>query len=218
MVFLWESKAKTLCIRDKHALPSTHKMDYLTVYIDFLPALEVLKSEPQDSAGAGYPSLYERYCYIVPKHCVVCDKYGNRDIWRRSCCQTEIDTFVNTTCNEHRKGYQVVKYLMTQIVSSINTYHIKVVALHHCHSCSAGVDEFAECVIKMLQELQHAYKTRELKSFHSQVNLLKQTDSNSTRSMRYSETITALIEVMRSLSKSDTLNSFLKKLPKWYGY
>ena len=45
----WDSKAKTLCTRDKHALLSkcTHKMDYLTVvYIDFLPALEVLKSEP----------------------------------------------------------------------------------------------------------------------------------------------------------------------------
>lgn len=104
------------------------------------------------------------------------------------------------------------------IVPSINTYHIKVAALHHCHSCSGGIDEFAECVIKMLQELQHAYKTRELKSFHSQANLLNQTDSNSIRSVRYSETITALIEVMRCLSNSDTLNSFLKKLPKWHGY
>lgn len=73
LVFLWESKAKTLCTRDKQLSPSTHKMDYFTIYIDFLPALEVLQSEQQESIGEGCPSSYERYGYIVPKNCVVCD-------------------------------------------------------------------------------------------------------------------------------------------------
>ena len=222
LVFQWTSKAKTLCTRDCVCLPETEKMNNLTIHIDFLPALEVFQSKQQsaDVAACSSSGLVlnptssedEHYCFLVPKRCVVCRTYIK---WRRSGCRAEIDTIVNKMSDKHRKCYQVLKHLtrFTSPPYCLNNYHLKVAILRHNSSCSDAGENCAECVFKVLDELRHAFKTRQLKSLHSQAYLLKHDGVIFFRFGKLSKLISTLKRAMCSaVSESDSVSSFLEKL------
>ena len=218
-VFQWTSKAKTLCTRDLVCLPKTEKMDNLTIHIDFLPALEVFQSNQQSADVAACSSSglvlnqtsseYEHYCFLVPKRCVVHELAGT---WRRSGCRAEIDTIVNKMSDKHRKCYQVLKHLtgFTPAPYSFNNYHLKVAILYHNSSCSDSGEDCAECVFKVLDELQHAFETRQLKSLHSQANLLE----TATR-FSYDRVLNNIPRLKQAIcsavSESESVSSFLQK-------
>lgn len=65
---------------------------------------------------------------------------------------------------EHKKGYQIVKYLLEMLTTSLNNYHIKTVALHHNREWSDFSLKCVECVLKM-QGSQHAYEVGSIKAF-----------------------------------------------------
>ena len=223
LIFQWTSKAKTLCTRDRYCLPKTKKIDNLTIHIDFLPAIELFQSKQQSADAAACSSglvlnptssEYEHYCFLVPKRCVVCDVEEEKDTWRRSGCRSEIDTIVNKMSDKHRKCYQVLKHLtgFTPTWYHFNNYHLKVAILHHNSSCSDAGEDCAECVFKIIDGLQHAYETRQLKSLHSQANLLELEFIYG----KYLKNISALKGAMCSaVSESDSVSSFLKKTSKF---
>ena len=220
LVFQWTSKAKTLYTRDRYCLPKIEKMDNVTIHIDFLPAIEVFKSKQMSADVAACSSSGsvlnptssedEHLCFLVPKRCDVCHKY---DTWRRSGCRTEIDTIVNKMSDKHRKCYQVLKHLngLTRDLYRFNNYHLKVAMLHHNSSCADAGEDCAECVFKVLDELQHAYETRQLKSLHSQANLFQLADSFICNYCR--KLISKLKGAMCSaVSESDSVSSFLDQV------
>ena len=229
LFFDWTRRAKTLCTPDSNCLPKKEKMDNLTIHIDFLPAFEVVQSKQQSADVAASSSglvlkptssEYEHDCFLVAKSCHVCHPHdrGYRSTWRRSGCRAEIDTIVNKMSDKHRKCYQVLKYLTKTIdrLNTLNNYHLKVVILHHNSSCSDAGEGCAECFFKVLDDLQHAYETKQLKSLHSEGNLLP-----------HSELISKMIEYKRNpilisalkgaamcsaVSESDSVSSFMKKV------
>ena len=226
LIFKWTSKAKTLCTRDRWCLPETEKMDNLTIHIDFLPALELLQSEQQSAGVAACSSSglvlnptsseYEHYCFLVPKRCVLCDPDRNKGTWRRSGCRAEIDTIVNKMSDKHRKCYQVLKHLtgLTPTWYFFNNYPLKVAVLHHNSSCADAAEDCAECVFKVLDELQHAYETRQLKSLHSQANLLEEYGSFFCINYINYPTIISELKgaICSAVSESDSVSSFLEKV------
>ena len=227
LVFQWTSKAKTLCTRDRYCLPKTEKMDNVTIHIDFLPAIEVFQSKQQSADVAACSSSglvlnptsseYEHYCFLVPKRCDVCDEYGYNGTWRRSGCRAEIDTIVNKMSDKHRTCYRVLKHLsgFSLIPYRFNNYHLKVAMLHHNSSCSDAGEDCAECVFKIIDELQHAYETRQLKSLHSQANLM---DTYNSSLLKVTSTVISALqrEMCSAVSESDSVSSFLEKIVKWF--
>ena len=223
LIFKWTSKAKTLCTRDWFCLSKTEKMDNLTIHIDFLPAIELFQSKQQsaDVAASSSSGLvlnptsieYEHYCFLVPKLCVVCDVVEYSGTWRRSGCRAEIDTIVNKISDKHRKCYQVLKHLsrLTPTLYPFNNYHLKVAVLHHNSSCSDAGEDCAECVFKVLDALQRAYETKQLKSLHSQANLLEL----DKLFLNYDES-TAFSALQRAMcsavSESGSVSSFMEKI------
>ena len=229
LIFQWTSKAKTLCTRDLVCLPKTEKMDNLRIHIDFLPALELFQSKQQSADVAACSSSglvlnptsseYEHYCFLVAKCCGICDEYGYNGTWRRSGCRAEIDTIVNKMSDKHRKCYQVLKHLtgFTFTPYPFNNYQLKVAILHHNSSCSDAGENCAECVFKVLDELQHVYETGQLKSLHSQANLLKRGRKLSNYDQNF-KLISRLIEAMYTIvSEPDSVYSFMEEVrePLW---
>ena len=229
LIFKWKSKAKTLCCRDRVCLPKTEKMENLTIHIDFLPVLELFQSKQQSADDAACSSSglvlnptsseYEHNCFLIPKHCVVCAKPS---MWRRSGCRAEIDTIVNKMSDKHRKCYQVLKHLngLTLVSHFYAHYHLKIAVLYHNSSSSDAVEDCAECVFKVLDELLHAYVTGQLKSFHSQADLLQIFFSDELlkqAGMFDCDYFADFIkEVMFcAVSKSDSVSSFLEEYKKF---
>ena len=135
--------------------------------MDFLPALEVIKAEPDEAVHD---------FFLVPKHCNVCD--DNDDVfrdynWRKSNCMAEIAYIINEMSKKHRKCYKIIKYFLSTVgIDNINCYYVKTVALNHSRECSDSSEGCAECVLKILTDLKQAYETKTLTSFHeSGVNI-----------------------------------------------
>ena len=103
--------------------------------------------------------------------------------WRKSYCMAEIVYIVNEMSEKHRKCYKIIKYFLQRFMKfGINWYYVKTVALYHSRECSDSSEDCAECVLKMLTELKHAYETETLKSFYdSDVNIF---DSNNAAIFR----------------------------------
>ena len=54
----------------------------------------------------------------------------------------------------------------------VNGYHLKTAILNHNATCNDSSGNSAACVKTVLLELQHAYKSCELKAFNRETNLL----------------------------------------------
>ena len=197
LVFRWTSKVNTLSAYDKRLQEEAKESNSLTIHVDFLPAVEVLKSGTDTAAR-------EHDFFLVPKHCNVCVILGYRDTWRKSNCLAEIAHIVNEMSEKHRNCYKVIKYFLPIMYKRINGYHVKTVVLNHSRQCSDSSEGCAECVLKILTELNHAYEFGRLNSFHdSNVNLYRiLTD--------YECVIDATIEILCSVKDSDSCRTIIE--------
>ena len=152
LAFRWTSKAKKLSACDALLQGEPEQMTSLTIHVDFLPALQVLKNKSDEAAC-------EHDFFLVPKRC---NSRDNVEHWRKSNCRAEIAYIVNEMSEKHRKCYTIVKYLLSRqieyTIGDINTYILKTTALKHSRGCSDSSKACAECVLHMLTELKHAYK------------------------------------------------------------
>ena len=167
LAFMWTSKANTLPVYDRWLQAEARQVTSLPVRVDFLPALEVLKAKQ-------YGVVHD--FFLVPKHCNVCGQYRTYDdYWRKSNCMAEIAYIVNEMSAKHRKCYKIIKYFLSTVGTNniINWYRVKIAALNHSRECSDSSEGCAECVLKILTDLKHAYETETLTSFHeSGVNIV----------------------------------------------
>ena len=193
LMFRWTSKAQTLSVSDKLLQKNSQIINSLSIHVDFLPALEILKARQGKAAR-------EHDFFLVPKDCKVC-KGSN---WRKSNCMAETAYIVNEMSEKHRKSYKIIKYyhatfirpvaglgairrrkalfeqsftkLLKENVTSIDGYHVKTAILKHSRDCSDSSEDYANCVLKVFTDREHAYRTKVLHSFHdSGVNVFAST-------------------------------------------
>ena len=205
LIFQWISKIMTLSAPDKLLLQKPQPIYSLPIFIDFLPALESL--EPT-SPGAGD----EHDFFIIPKNCNVCfaETFFNR--WRKSWCIAEIHAFTQDMSDKHKRCYQIMKYLseMRWFDSSPN-YHIKTVVLRHHATCSNTTDDCVDCVMRIYRDLLQAYKTKELLSYQSNLNILKRLYADNMDGI-YINRCESVINKLCSVSVTDTWETFLRKM------
>ena len=170
LIFQWISMAKSLSAVDDLLLQEPQLLSSLRIDVDFLPALESFKPTP---SGAGD----EHDFFLVPKSCNVCggvdyddyDEYGYR--WRKSWCMAEINAFTTKMSYKHKRCYQIIKYFL-EMFPFLSNYDIKTVVLNHHTTCADTTDDCVDCVIGMLRKLLQAYKTKELLSYQSNLNII----------------------------------------------
>ena len=206
LIFQWISKAKSLSAPDRLLLQEPQLLSSLLIYVDFLPAMEFLKPTP---SAAGDEHDY----FIVPKSCNVCvmddyddyHEYGYR--WRKSWCLAEINAFTTDMSDKHRRCYQIMKYLSERF-NWLPSYHIKTAVLNHHTTCTDITDDCVDCVIGMLWELLQAYKTKELLSYQSNLNIIK-TDNDI--GIIWKDNCEQLIHMLCTVSATDTWKTFISQ-------
>ena len=167
LAFRWTSKAKSLSAFDELLQEETREIKSLSIHVDFLPALEVHKAEPDENSC-------DHDFFLVPKHCnKYCDHKKKNEPWRKSNCMAEIAHILNEMSEKHRKCYKIVKYLLSRqleyTIVDINGYTLKTAVLRHSQDsrkCSDSSEACAECVLKILTDLKHNFK--QILSFHYQ--------------------------------------------------
>ena len=204
--FMWTSKANTITVYDQMLQEEARQVTSLSVHVDFLPALEVHKAKPDEAVHD---------FFLVPKHCNICGYDENK--WRKSNCMSEIAYIVNEMSEKHRKCYKIIKYFLSQCLSTvviigiifrnINWYYVKTVTLNHSRECSDSSEGCAKCVLKILTDLKHAYETKTLTSFHGPgVNIFRcDTDFDTT-------TIEGIQKAIESLCLATDIVQSLKRV------
>ena len=180
----------------------TEQINALSIHVDFLPSLEVLKAKSDEAA-------LEHAFFLVPKRCSVCEDYKHNKHWRRSNCMAEISFIINEMSEKHRNCYKIIKFILSRFENDyeIHWYHVKTVALNHSRECSDSSEGCAECVLKMLTELTHAYETKTLNSFYdSDIPVLNENRTYSTLIFE------RVIERLFSVTNTDTCNTLLEPL------
>ena len=97
LVLQWTSKVKSLVVFDRMAKKS-QQIDTLSIYLDFLPALELLTE-----------MNHEHFCFVVPKRCGICNRKNG---WRLSNCVPENAYIVHKMSEKHRTCFKIIKYLL----------------------------------------------------------------------------------------------------------
>ena len=227
IVFRWTSKSSTLsACSDKFLQNGGQKISSLRINVDFLPALELFKAR-QGKA------IREHDCFLVPKECKVC-KGSN---WRKSNYMAEKAYIVEVMSDKHKNCCKVIKYflenfepqytsleavrrrtrlaqksltaLIDENVTHISSYHVKVSILNHSLDCTDTTDDYAECILKVLADLEDAYKTKTLPSFHNvDMNIFPRTYPEFINLCRL--ILKQAIERLRSVTQNDSCNTLLK--------
>ena len=206
LIFQWTSKTKTLSVSDKLLLQEPQPISSLPIYIDFLPALESLKPT---SPGPGDEHDY----FTVPKSCNICYDEESFRRWRKSWCMDEIQAVTLAMSDKHRRCYQIMKYLSeVRVFGKLSNYHVKTVVLRHYTTCSDTTDDCVDCVMGMFRDLGQAYKTNELLSYQSNLNISNK--ANSYHSNYCEHYITRLC----SVSDTDSWETFIRKIEASYLY
>ena len=232
LVFRWTSKANTISAYDRMLQEESSKINRLAVHVDFLPAVEVHQSGT-DTAGSwirnviGFiPGLSvltsdtaarKHGFFLVPKSCNVCDIFHRAEPWRKSNCLAEISHIVHDMLEKHKKCYKVIKYFLSIIahikIVRVNWYHVKTMVLNHSRECSDSSEGCAECVLKILAELKHAYETKRLNSFtDSNVSILP--INNNFIDGIFDKTVIELeaaIKILCSVTDSDSCTTILER-------
>ena len=155
---LWTSYVSSLSDFDcKGTLQTTKQIKYLPIHIDFIPACKISGQQINGSNPL----------FLVPKTCSYCDEKC-----RLSDCLSEIEYFLNSVSEKHRKTYLIIKFI-SQFFVDLPKYHIKVVLFHHCKVCIDTSEDYATCVLSIQRELVQAYENGVLMSFRGNVNLLE---------------------------------------------
>ena len=154
---LWTSYVSSLSDFDcNDTLHTTKQIKYLPIHIDFLP---VCKISGQQINGSNP-------LFLVPKTCTYCG-------WdcRLSDCLGEIEYFLNSVSEKHRKTYLIIKFI-SQFFHGLPKYHFKIILFHHCKLCTDTSEDYTTCVLSILRELVQSYENGVLMAFHGNVNLL----------------------------------------------
>ena len=142
LVFLWESKSRSIRAPESMFLQECSTITSLPVYVGFIPAIEL----SENSCTNNIKLLAVDTKLVVPKRCCLCrDK--TPVIWRKSSCLSEV-IYVSTVMEDrHRKCYKIIKYIIHSFFDTecnfVNDYHLKIVALNHDKSCC--IDEGRMC-------------------------------------------------------------------------
>ena len=215
LIFRWTSKAMSLSAPDRLLLQEPQTITSLLVYVDFLPAMESIKPTP---IGFNICRI-EHDCFILPKRCNMCgvDVIDVTYKWRKSWCKAELDAFATELSDKHKACYQIMKYFSSILPSvySANGYHIKTSVLRHHEICTDTTNDYVECVIKIFHDLLQAYKSGELLSYQSNINILSgKHDWNEEAT-----TCEAVLDELCSLDETDSWETLVGKwgyLLKWY--
>ena len=168
LVFLWESETESLLAPADFWSSKTEPIRSLTIYVDFIPALEILKLDrPGDVLRVDHD------LFIVPKYCAWSNTCENRCVdgaWRTSSCLSEIKTILSFD-EKHRTCFKVVKFLCQAMTSSykfgfypVILYHVKMIVMDHTKRCTDFlIENCVDCVMEILLELENVYKCRQHK-------------------------------------------------------
>ena len=155
---LWISYVSSLSDFDcNDTLQTTKQIKYLPIHIDFIPARKISGQQINGSNPL----------FLVPKRCSYC---GCR--CRLSDCLGEIEYFLNSVSENHKKTYLIIKFIL-QFFRKLPKYHLKITLFQHCKTCTDTSEDYATCVLSILRELLQSYENGVLMSFRGNVNLLE---------------------------------------------
>ena len=156
---LWTSYVSSLSDFDcNDTLQTTKQIQYLPIHIDFIPACKISGQQINGSNPL----------FLVPKACSFC-----RCRCRLSDCLSEIEYFLNSVSENHRKTYLIIKFISQFFEELPKKYHIKVILFHHCKICTDTSEDYTTCVLSILRELVQSYENGVLMAFRGNVNLLE---------------------------------------------
>ena len=154
---LWTSYVSSLSDFDcNDTLQTTKQIKYLPIHIDFIPACKISEQQINGSNPL----------FLVPKRCFFC-----RKSCRLSDCLGEVEYFVNSVSEKHKKTYLIIKFI-SQFFSLLPKYHLKIILFHHCKTCTDPSEDCATCVLSILRELLQSYENGVLMAFCGNVDLL----------------------------------------------
>ena len=205
LILEWRSNHGTLYTANLESTQA-RKAKNLPIFIDLLPAFE--SKTPHVS-----PFGYAFQTFLIPKYCNFCCSSPTVTYWKKSMCLSEIHTVANEMTDKHRKCYRIIKLLLELMddtiwyYSYLNQYEVKTMVFHHTRTCMDSSDDCVDCVLRILCEVQHAYETQNLKSFHSDQ---KFDDISDTRVFE------RFIVKLCSVSTKDSLDTFVRKIAARY--
>ena len=155
---LWTSYVSSLSDFDcNDTLQTTEQIKYLPIHIDFIPARKISGQQINGSNPL----------FLVPKRCSYCREYC-----RLSDCLGEIEYYLNSVSENHRKTYLIIKFI-SQFFVYPPKYHLKVILFQHCKICTDTSEDYTTCVKSILRELEQSYENGVLMAFRGNVNLLE---------------------------------------------
>ena len=156
LILLWTSYVSSLSDFDcSDTLQTTKQIKYLPIHIDFIPACKI----------SGQQINVSNPLFLIPKACSYCDMYC-----RLSDCLSEVEYFLNSVSEKHKKTYLIIKFISQFFV--LRKYHLKIIQFHHCKICTDTSEDYTTCVLSILRELLQSYENGVLMSFRGNVNLL----------------------------------------------
>ena len=206
LMFQWSSKMKSVSAPDRRLLKKPKPLSDITIYVDFLPALESVKPS-QSLSSAGVDHDY----FIVPKGCNVC---GYKYRWRKSWCIAEQHFFATRISDKHKRCYIIMKYITTMSLEwpeKVSHYQIKFVVIQHQKKCLDISNNTVDCVIEMYRDLLQAYESQELLSHHSNLNIFAQTCN-----MDFWIRCRKSLYLMCTLAETDSWENFVSKADEMY--
>ena len=160
LILLWTSYVSSLSDFDcNDTLQTTKQIQYLPIHIDFIPACKISGRQINGSNPL----------FLVPKRCSFC-----RCRCRLSDCLSEIEYFLNSVSENHRKTYLIIKFI-SQFFVDLPKYHLKVILFQHCKICTDTSEDYTTCVKSILRELEQSYENGVLMAFCGNVNILERT-------------------------------------------
>ena len=182
---LWTSYVSSLSDFDCYdTLQTTKQIKYLPIHIDFIPARKISGQQINGSNPL----------FLVPKRCSYCRKKC-----RLSDCLGEIEYFLNSVSEKHKKAYLIIKFI-SQFFGWLPKYHLKIILFHHCKTCTDTSEDYTICVLSILRELLQSYENGVLMAFCGNVNLLERTLKDPWHRVR----IITLNSLMKQLSNFKT--------------
>ena len=155
---LWTSYVSSLSDFDcNDTLQTIKQIKYLPIHIDFIPARKISGQQINGSNPL----------FLVPKMCSFC---GYR--CRLSDCLSEVEYFLNSVSEKHRKTYLIIKFIL-QFFWMLHKYHLKIILFRHCKICTDTSEDYTTCVLSILRELVQSYENGVSMAFHGDVNLLE---------------------------------------------
>ena len=166
---LWTSYVSSLSDFDcNDTLQTTKQIKYLPIHIDFIPACKISGQQINGSNPL----------FLVPKSCSYC-----YCLCRLSDCLSEVEYFLISVSEKHRKTYLIIKFIL-QFVWGLPNYHLKIIVFHHCKICTDTSEDYTTCVLSILRELLQSYENGVLRAFRGDVNLLENAYDSRERDWR----------------------------------